>query len=71
MKKEKIVYDPPRLTAVSFKAETGYASSNIIVEELNLIMLDNNYFIDPGSQTYVEVYETGNGWNEGSNHFWD
>lgn len=70
--KEKADYLAPKLTAVSFKAEKGYALSNLLVEELQLITLDDAVVgVDPNSQTYVEAYETGNGWTTGSNHFWD
>ena len=71
MLKTKATYVPPQLTSVCFKAEKGYATSNVIMEELNLIMIDDNLVINPNSQTYVEVYSTANDWHEGSNHFWD
>ena len=71
MLKTKATYVPPQLTSVCFKAEKGYASSNMIMEELNFILIDENLAIDPNSQTYVEVYSTENNWHEGSNHFWD
>lgn len=72
-KKAKAAYYPPQLTAVSVRPERGFATSaNLLVEDLQLIMLDQTIVgIDPSSQTHVEVYETGNGWNNGSNHFWD
>lgn len=68
---KKAVYLAPQLTAVDIKPERGYAVSNLLMEELNLVIVDQNLAIDPNSQNYVEVYETGNNWTEGSNHFWD
>lgn len=65
-KKEKKGYLAPRLTVVCFKTERGYALS---FESLTLWdEADLTYYAD-GQQ--MEDYSTGNGWNSGSNHFWD
>lgn len=69
---KKAVYLAPQLTAVDVKPERGFAFSNPITMELELLQLDNGVIgADQNSQNCVEFYETGNGWNEGSNHFWD
>lgn len=57
-------YLPPQLTVVEFKSERGYASSTLF-EEFNLWRSSSQ------SSDQMETYSTGNGWNEGSNHFWD
>ena len=68
--KVKEVYLPPQLTAVSFKAERGYALSDPLMDQLNIWVCDDA-LVSQDSQNHVEVYETGNNWTEGSNHFWD
>lgn len=62
--KKKTAYVAPGITSVSIKAERGYALS---FPELTLWDLNESAY---GSQQ-MEAYETGNGWNSGSNHFWD
>ncbi|MBP5527077.1 MAG: hypothetical protein J6X79_01335 [Bacteroidales bacterium] len=59
---EKKEYVAPKLTVVSFKMEKGYASS--IVDMVTF--WDNSQ-----DANQMESYETGNGWNTGSNAFWD
>lgn len=62
--KEKRSYLPPQLTVVSFKSERGYATSGPGPFDFFLFWQNND-------ADQMEDYETGNGWNEGSNHFWD
>lgn len=68
-RKTKKNYEAPQLTTVSFRAERGYATSGShplkLWEDTDMHILMNTENHD------VEIYETGNGWNEGSNHFWD
>lgn len=60
----KQTYEAPELTVVSFQVEQGFAGSGPFDA---LIFWDEiNYGDDQ-----VEDYTTGNGWNSGSNHFWD
>lgn len=65
MENRKKSYEAPRLTVVGFKAERGYAASGPF--ELDEFLLWDN----DQSTEQMESYTTGNGWNEGSNHFWD
>lgn len=62
MTKEKKQYEAPSLATVEFKMERGYAFSSPLREIM---------FRESSSTDQVESYETGNGWNEGSNSFWD
>ena len=64
-KKEKKTYEAPALTVVTFKMEQGYASSSGTGPFSELFFWENN------EQDQMEDYQTGNGWNQGSNHFWD
>lgn len=59
---EKQTYEAPKLTVVSFKMEKGYASSGPVNA---LIFWENN------DAEQMEDYTTGNGWNSGSNSFWE
>lgn len=63
---EKKNYTPPTLTVVRFKTERGFASSGTLLDQLEFTFWNS----DNGSDQ-MESYSTGNGWNEGSNHFWD
>ena len=70
--KQKAMYLPPRLTAVDIKPERGFAISGLpLVDELNIWVFEGEGVVAQDQQNHVEVYETGNGWTEGSNHFWD
>ena len=70
--KQKAMYLPPQLTAVDIKPERGFSISNPITMQLELLQLENGVIgTDQTGQNCVEFYETGNGWTEGSNHFWD
>ena len=62
-KTPKKAYTPPCLTVVSFKAERGFALSGLFGEFI--------FWDDSEGSDQMENYSTGNGWNEGSNHFWD
>lgn len=66
---KKAPYEMPKLTVVSFRAERGYASSSIMSSLKFWEWQDGGLAME--DQNHVEVYTTGNGWNEGSNHFWD
>lgn len=59
-KKEKKTYEAPALTVVTFKTERGYALSSLAV-----------WRTDEDGDDQMEDYTTGNGWNSGSNTFWD
>lgn len=51
---------------VRFKTERGFAMSGTLLDQLEFTFWNS----DNGSDQ-MESYSTGNGWNEGSNHFWD
>ena len=59
-KKEKQTYEAPALTVVTFKTERGYALSSLAF-----------WRTDEDGDDQMEDYTTGNGWNSGSNTFWD
>lgn len=61
---EKQTYEAPKLTEVSFKVEQGFAASGS--GPFNTLM-----FWENNEPNQMEDYSTGNGWNSGSNHFWD
>ena len=71
--KTKKDYETPQLTVVSFKAERGYASSGEgLMSQLKFWDWESGGLAmsaDEGNN--IEVYESGNEWNQGSNHFWD
>lgn len=62
--KTKKDYETPQLTVVSFKMERGYASSTTYE-------FDQFIFWNSPSENQMENYSTGNGWDQGSNHFWE
>ncbi len=64
-------YVSPRLTAVNFRTERGYASSSL-VQHLNIWASEDGIAIN-GQSRQVESYSVHDNWtdNVGSNHFWD
>ena len=60
----KQTYEAPELTVVSFKVEQGFAASGSGPFSTLMFWEDNE-------ADQMEEYTTGNGWNSGSNHFWD
>lgn len=71
-KRKKRAYASPRLTAVTFRTERGYANSGIdpLVQQLNIWICEDG-MIAQDQQNHVEVYEVNSNWTQGSNHFWD
>lgn len=71
-KMKKKPYEAPELTAVSFKAECGYAASLVNFNDLILLELDTG-----GSPTgnQVEAYQqagpSDNHWDFGNDNFWN
>ena len=59
-KKEKKLYEAPALTTVSFKAERGYAASNIM-QSMAFSILDFNATGD-GSSSTLNDYNTHDEW---------
>ena len=59
---DKKEYFAPKLTVVTFRMEKGYANS--IVDMVT-------FWDDTQDANQMESYETGNGWNSGSNTFWN
>ena len=70
MKKLKKAYIPPQLDAVTVEAERGFAYSIPMVNELNVWVTEDG-IVTADEQSHIEVYQTGNNWTQGSNHFWD
>ena len=70
-KRKKRAYASPRLTAVTFRTERGYASSSL-VQQLNIWASEDGIAIN-GQSRQVESYSVHDNWtdNVGSNHFWD
>ena len=63
MNNEKKPYVAPRLTAVTFRCERGYAASGPLQE------LDMWLFESDGNEQ-MENYSTHSGWESSDNHFW-
>jgi hypothetical protein len=65
-------YEAPKLTAVSFKAEHGYAASLVNFDDLILLELDAG---ENPTGNHVEAYQqsgpSGNHWDFGSDNFWN
>lgn len=57
-------YESPQLTVVRFRTERGYAISGTDLFDFHL-------WQETEGTDQMEEYTTGNGWNQGSNHFWD
>lgn len=69
-KRKKRAYASPRLTAVTFRTERGYATS--MVQQLNIWASEDGIAIN-GQSRQVESYSVHDNWtdNVGDNHFWD
>lgn len=70
-KRKKRAYASPRLTAVTFRTERGYATSSL-VQQLNIWACEDG-IIAVNEQRQVEAYNVHANWaeNVGENHFWD
>lgn len=69
----RLSYMPPQLTVVTFRAERGYADSvgdPLAIDQLNLWMYEDGVVMQ-GRENHVEIYQVGNNWVDGDNHFWD
>lgn len=64
-KKEKRIYETPRLTTVTFRAERGYATSGLTAVYLSLITSGAG-----GSQSLESRESTGTYWGGGSSESW-
>lgn len=71
MKNEKKLYESPRLTAVSFRTEVGFALSG--GQELEFLMLELHDANQPSNQveTYQQAGPSGNHWDFGNDNFWN
>lgn len=63
----KKVYETPKLTAISFKAERGYSTSGI-VEQMKLIDLEIEG--EPNNDRQMEYYTVQDNWHSGGD-FWN
>jgi len=68
---ERKQYEAPELTVVTFRAERGYAESGGLMSSLKFWEWGGGLAMSGDEGSHIEVYESGNGWNEGSNSFWD
>jgi len=66
MNASKKQYMAPQLIVQTLKMERGYAASNLVNVNLNLLMFWSN-------EAPVELYEDRSGWGATveNNHFWD
>lgn len=67
-KKEKRIYETPRLTTVTFRAERGYAESLRVSSIAIWSWIAGDANIE--NQTHLEDYGVVNNWDQNTNTFW-